>query len=131
MTRHGSVAGFSLIRASLKCRELPDTVNVQPATAPACMTSLFLELVSVPIPPAASSTITSWPASASARPTARPTTPAPTTTASTMDTDEERLRLGASWQALLAPCQAFLRKGLARRHMLLFANTLVGILVTS
>ena len=41
------------------------------------MTSLLRELVPVPMAAAASSTITSRPASASARATARPTTPAP------------------------------------------------------
>src|SRR5579875_3953102 len=51
---------------------------------PAWMTSLLREEVSVPIPSAASSTITSRPASASARATASPTTPAPTTTQSTL-----------------------------------------------
>ena len=50
---------------------------------PAWITSLLRELVSVPIMPAASSTITSCPASASWRATARPTTPAPITTQST------------------------------------------------
>src|SRR5690349_6932624 len=47
------------------------------------MTSLFREEVSEPIQRSFSSTKTSRPASASARATARPTTPAPTTTHST------------------------------------------------
>src|SRR6516225_10914297 len=47
------------------------------------MTSLLRELVPLPMPSVASTTIVSRPASASARAHARPTTPAPTTTAST------------------------------------------------
>src|SRR5436853_7587741 len=50
---------------------------------PAWMTSELRELVCVPIASSASSTMTSRPASASSRAIARPTTPAPTTTAST------------------------------------------------
>ena len=50
---------------------------------PAWITSLLRELVSDPISSCCSSTITSWPASASARATASPTTPAPTTMVST------------------------------------------------
>src|SRR5580765_1973017 len=53
---------------------------------PAWMTSLLRELVPVPIAFACSSTIVSSPRNASARPTARPTTPAPMTTASTLST---------------------------------------------
>jgi hypothetical protein len=49
---------------------------------PAWMTSLLRELVPVPKLGAASTTSASRPAIASARDTARPTTPAPTTTAS-------------------------------------------------
>src|SRR5579859_1243418 len=49
---------------------------------PAWITSLLRELVSVPIASAASRTITSRPASASSRATAKPTTPAPITTQS-------------------------------------------------
>jgi len=43
------------------------------------MTSLLREDIPVPMPPVASATITSWPAIAKARATARPTAPAPTT----------------------------------------------------
>src|SRR5689334_21260739 len=50
---------------------------------PAWMTSELRELVCVPIASSASSTMTSRPASANSRAMARPTTPAPTTTAST------------------------------------------------
>src|ERR1700744_5137833 len=53
---------------------------------PAWITSLLREDVSVPIPSAASRMITSRPAIARARATARPTTPAPTTTQSTSST---------------------------------------------
>src|SRR6267143_3941172 len=51
------------------------------------MTSLFRELVPVPIVLSASSTITSRRASANALAMARPTTPAPTTTTSTRSAD--------------------------------------------
>src|SRR5712675_2540101 len=51
------------------------------------MTSVLRELVSVPMPSAASSTMTSRPARARARATARPTTPAPITTASAFSTE--------------------------------------------
>src|SRR5665213_1785175 len=51
---------------------------------PAWITSLLREEVTVPIPSAASSTITSRPACASRRATARPMTPAPMTTHSTL-----------------------------------------------
>src|SRR5215470_17684480 len=57
---------------------------------PAWITSLLRELVPVPIVPSRSSTITSRPASANARATARPTTPAPTTTVSTCSADTMR-----------------------------------------
>src|SRR5438128_10839056 len=50
---------------------------------PAWITSELRELVCVPIASSASRMITSRPASASSRAIARPTTPAPTTTAST------------------------------------------------
>src|ERR1700722_9259379 len=53
---------------------------------PAWITSLLREDVSVPIPSAASRMITSLPVRANARATARPTTPAPTTTQSTSST---------------------------------------------
>src|SRR5688500_8530927 len=46
------------------------------------MTSLLRDEVPVPIAPAASTTITAWPRCASARATASPTTPAPTTSTS-------------------------------------------------
>src|SRR5262245_788646 len=49
---------------------------------PAWITSLLRELVSEPISSCCSNTTTSWPTSASARATASPTTPAPTTTVS-------------------------------------------------
>src|SRR5215213_739605 len=48
---------------------------------PAWMTSLLREEIPVPIPFARSATITAWPRWASARATASPTTPAPTTRA--------------------------------------------------
>src|ERR1700687_6257183 len=51
---------------------------------PAWITSLLRDDVTVPMPSAASSTITSRPACASRRATARPITPAPTTTHSTL-----------------------------------------------
>src|SRR5437879_12601930 len=51
---------------------------------PAWITSLLREDVTVPMPSAASSTITSRPARASRRATARPITPAPITTHSTL-----------------------------------------------
>src|SRR2546421_411824 len=51
---------------------------------PAWITSELRELVCVPIASSASRMITSRPAIASSRATARPTTPAPTTTASTL-----------------------------------------------
>src|SRR6266404_8849802 len=57
---------------------------------PAWMTSLLREEVSKPMPYSRSSTITSMPARASARATASPTTPAPTTTHST-DSDMARI----------------------------------------
>src|SRR5262245_49054186 len=47
------------------------------------MTSLLRALVAVPMPSARSTTTTSWPVHASSRATARPITPAPTTSAST------------------------------------------------
>ena len=50
---------------------------------PAWITSELRELVWLPISPSASSTTTSRPARASARATASPTTPAPTTMQST------------------------------------------------
>src|SRR5688572_30443768 len=53
---------------------------------PAWMTSELRELVWVPIASSASRITTSRPAIASARATARPTTPAPTTTASSFST---------------------------------------------
>src|SRR2546422_10764863 len=55
---------------------------------PAWITSELRELVCVPIASSASRMTTSRPASASSRATARPTTPAPTTTASTLSTRE-------------------------------------------
>src|SRR2546427_8706238 len=55
---------------------------------PAWITSELRELVCVPIASSASRMITSRPASASSRATARPTTPAPTTTAATLSTRE-------------------------------------------
>ena len=51
---------------------------------PAWITSLLREEVTVPMPSAASSTITSRPACASRRATASPITPAPMTTQSTL-----------------------------------------------
>src|SRR5215831_10107814 len=57
---------------------------------PAWITSLLRELVPVPIAPSRSSTITSRPASAKARATARPTTPAPMTTVSIFSADTMR-----------------------------------------
>src|SRR6266851_7847855 len=57
---------------------------------PAWMTSLLRDEVSKPMPYSRSSTITSMPARASARATASPTTPAPTTTHST-DSDMARI----------------------------------------
>src|SRR5215467_2943752 len=56
----------------------------------AWITSLLRELVPVPIVPSRSSTTTSRPASAKARATARPTTPAPITTVSTCSADTMR-----------------------------------------
>src|SRR6185369_12820681 len=58
---------------------------------PAWMTSELRELVCVPIASSASTITTSRPASASARATARPTTPAPMTTASTLSTQQAPL----------------------------------------
>ena len=58
---------------------------------PAWMTSLFRELVPVPIMSALSSRITSRPAIASRRATASPTTPAPITTQSTLSAIPLRL----------------------------------------
>src|SRR6266496_3369668 len=55
---------------------------------PAWITSELRELVCVPIASSASRMITSRPAIASSRATARPMTPAPTTTASTLSTRE-------------------------------------------
>src|SRR2546422_267760 len=55
---------------------------------PAWITSELRELVCVPIASSASRMITSRPASASSRAIASPTTPAPTTTASTLSTRE-------------------------------------------
>src|SRR5918996_4423580 len=55
---------------------------------PAWMTSELRELAWVPIASSASRITTSRPASASARATARPTTPAPITTASRRSTEE-------------------------------------------
>src|SRR2546428_9691845 len=55
---------------------------------PAWITSELRELVCVPIASSASRMITSGPAIASSRAIARPTTPAPTTTASTLSTRE-------------------------------------------
>src|SRR6266850_5053508 len=55
---------------------------------PAWITSELRELVWVPIASSASRMITSRPAMASSRAMARPTTPAPTTTASTLSTRE-------------------------------------------
>src|SRR5947209_243863 len=46
---------------------------------PAWITSLLREETPLPMPPVASATITSWPASAADRAIARPTTPAPMT----------------------------------------------------
>src|SRR5436189_6486127 len=46
---------------------------------PAWITSLLREETPLPMPPVASATLTSWPASAAARAIARPTTPAPMT----------------------------------------------------
>src|SRR3954471_13790296 len=46
---------------------------------PAWITSLLREDTPLPMPPVASATITSWPASAACRAMARPTTPAPIT----------------------------------------------------
>src|SRR4051794_35072640 len=46
---------------------------------PAWITSLLREETPLPMPPVASATITSWPASAASRAIARPTTPAPMT----------------------------------------------------
>src|SRR3970282_1476679 len=56
---------------------------------PAWMTSELRELVCVPIASSASRITTSRPAMARARATARPTTPAPTTTASSFSTQQE------------------------------------------
>src|SRR5581483_3641026 len=55
---------------------------------PAWMTSELRELVWVPMASSASRMTTSRPCRASARATARPTTPAPSTTASTLSTEE-------------------------------------------
>src|SRR5262249_44438440 len=63
---------------------------------PAWITSLLRELVPVPIVLSRSSTITSRPASAKARATARPTTPAPITTVSICSTDTMRSPSGDS-----------------------------------
>src|SRR5262245_44437691 len=59
---------------------------------PAWMTSELRELVCVPNVSSASSTTTSRPVMASARATARPTTPAPITTASSLSTRELPLK---------------------------------------
>src|SRR5882672_12307279 len=56
---------------------------------PAWMTSELRELVCVPIASSASRMMTSRPAMASSRAIARPTTPAPTTTASTLSMREQ------------------------------------------
>src|SRR5213078_4273687 len=56
------------------------------------MTSELRELVCVPIASSASRITTSRPARASARATARPTTPAPTTTASSLSTQQPATR---------------------------------------
>src|SRR6266850_1776418 len=56
---------------------------------PAWITSELRELVCVPIASSASRMMTSRPAIASSRATARPTTPAPTTTASTLSMREQ------------------------------------------
>src|ERR1700761_1515794 len=61
---------------------------------PAWITSLLRDDVSVPIPSVGSRMITSRPAIASARATARPTTPAPATTQSTSSTVESPHRPG-------------------------------------
>src|SRR5205823_2196858 len=58
---------------------------------PAWITSELRELVCVPIASSASRITTSRPAMASSRATARPTTPAPTTTASTLSMGEQPL----------------------------------------
>src|SRR5687768_12320797 len=58
---------------------------------PAWITSELRELVWVPIASSASRTTTSRPAMARARATARPTTPAPITTASSFSTQQELL----------------------------------------
>src|SRR6266404_6689397 len=69
---------------------------------PAWITSELRELVCVPIASSASSTITSRPASASSRAIARPTTPAPTTTAST----RSKLALDSNEAAFQGPYHA-------------------------
>src|SRR5262245_50935826 len=56
---------------------------------PAWITSELRELVCVPIASSASTITTSRPSRASARATARPTTPAPITTASSFSTQDE------------------------------------------
>src|SRR6185369_10407232 len=61
---------------------------------PAWMTSELRELVCVPIASSPSRITTSRPASASARATARPTMPAPITTASSFPTAQQDLEKG-------------------------------------
>src|SRR6267154_2304038 len=71
---------------------------------PAWITSLLRDEVAVPIPSAASRTITSRPACASRRATARPITPAPITTHSTLSiggASDPELRGGSAQRARL------------------------------
>src|SRR5438477_9735560 len=63
---------------------------------PAWITSELRELVWVPIASSASRITTSRPARASSRATARPTTPAPITTASSFSTAQEDLEHGCA-----------------------------------
>src|SRR4051812_13120181 len=62
------------------------------------MTSELRELVCLPIASSASRITTSRPAVANARATARPTTPAPITAASTLSMEEVALELGLDEQ---------------------------------
>ena len=64
------------------------------------MTSLLRDEVPVPMALTASSTTVSRPASASARATARPTTPAPTTMASTRSMAAQHSKAGRRRHAI-------------------------------
>jgi hypothetical protein len=88
---------------------------------PAWMTSLLRELTPAPIPLSLSTTITSRPVRASARATARPMTPAPTTRHSTDSIRQLSAPSGAFFAANIlagpgAPSQKTWRRSLDGRH---------------